>query len=280
MASMSDLWTQREFALMRAPVEEKHILDDQLLFDEKSHDVEGRNYIWTQTPEEIEIAFPNNLLTMLEARSQLTVDIKSKHLKVALKGQTFFDDDLWEPVRPHESTWVVSDGMLVVQLSKVPLQPPERNNWPRCGRSEPHKYDAERKAKCVNREARLSANTEEAMQEVVVRSESSQLLAVKDDMPEMKDSSALEATEVEEDSSEEEVAKISVGGSHKSGATTGTWAELRRLRQQESLLEMEQWKKGTPAEAWGRKENRPKNLGPVPLAEARRRGQIVDMEPD
>ena len=42
------------------------------------------------------------------------------------------------------------------------------------------------------------------------------------------------------------------------------------------------WARGTPAEVWGRKENRPKGLGPMPLAEAIRRGDVdggtVDFE--
>lgn len=224
---------------------------------------------------------------------------------VVLRDEIVFDDDLWEAIRPDESTWTVIDGGLVVQLSKVPLEPPERNNWPRCGVSEPHKHDKEHRAKLALRETRQQAHAEAARQAAVERGArlaqldaepcedpetecpEDEMPELEDDMPELEDYDPVEESNMgqpkkteddeEGDSEEDETcAQVSPpSGKHRNrGATTGTFAELQRRRHEESVQEDERWKKGTSAEVWGKKEHRPKGLGPIPLAEAVRRGLV------
>eukprot|EP00747_Dinoflagellata_sp_TGD_P182504 gnl/TRDRNA2_/TRDRNA2_36778_c0_seq1.p1 gnl/TRDRNA2_/TRDRNA2_36778_c0~~gnl/TRDRNA2_/TRDRNA2_36778_c0_seq1.p1 ORF type:complete len:274 (+),score=81.19 gnl/TRDRNA2_/TRDRNA2_36778_c0_seq1:58-879(+) len=169
-----DSFMQREYKIMTAPLVERDKVEDQLLFDHKTYDVDDKGYSWKQTPEELEVMFTSIRLTKEEARTAKVV-IGGSHLKVVLKGETVFDDDLWETVRTEESCWTVSDGVLSVNLVKLPLMPPERNNWPRCGKSEPHKYDKAYKAKLARREARQKEKEEEAE------------LADDPDMPDLED---------------------------------------------------------------------------------------------
>lgn len=189
---------------MRTPVYEKEVADKKLLHDDKTYGPDGREYLWKQTQEELEISFTERKLSREEARSARVV-IKSGHLFVSVQGETVFDDDLWESIRTDESTWTVVDGVLVVQLSKIALDPPERNNWPRCGKSEPHKYDKEYKAKLARREARqqareraAEAEAEKALEEAIAGAAAEKAVAAPeesspvvdantDDMPELED---------------------------------------------------------------------------------------------
>merc|ERR1719253_462387 len=99
---MADPWSRREFELMCGSVEEHHTAMNQLP-DRKVYDSKGVEYSWTQTPEDIEISFHRHALTTSEARSLARVDIRMKHLRVAMKEEIVFDDELWEAVRPDES---------------------------------------------------------------------------------------------------------------------------------------------------------------------------------
>lgn len=147
---------------MQATVSERRDLEEASLHDSRTYRIDTTGYTWKQTQEELEMSFDGHQLSAAEAKTANVV-IKSKHLTIKLKNKTVFDDDLWEAVRPEESTWSVSDGLLTLNLQKVPLDPPTRNNWPRCGKSEPHKYEKEYKAKMFQNETQSKLGKDLAM---------------------------------------------------------------------------------------------------------------------
>lgn len=260
---MSDQWLDRELCYMRNPLEERKIAEERLLYDPNTHEVEGKGYSWKQTPEEIEILLGARLLDPVEAKSTKVV-IKPSHLSVTHKGESLFEDDLWEQVRPDESTWTVEGQCLVIQLQKVPLEPPERNNWPRCGRSEPHKYEKEHLAKLARREERRRLREEAAA-------------LAEAEMEEHSDSEKQDgypaAPELQRPGQDLALDPAMPRRRAAATATTGTQAERERLRRERENREDSQWKQGTKEESWA-KMPASRSLGPLPAAEAKRRNLI------
>jgi len=260
---------------MQAPIAERKLMEEQLRNDYKTYTVDDKGYSWRQTQEDLEITFSGHPLTPAEAKAARII-IQRTRLKVELKGQAVFDDELWEPVRSDESTWTVGDGLLVVQLAKVPLDPPERNNWPRCGRSEPHKYEREYLARRERKEARHRECDEQLLQEVLAE-------AAQDRPP----------TQANAPEHEPNVrSRCSVAGGalgppaesalaeaaearplrRRSNATTGTAAERERIKRETALGEERRWKQGTNEESWLRARGKgPNGLGPLSTAEVWRR---------
>lgn len=82
----------------------------------------GSNYEWGQTLQEVTVHLP---LDGLRARD-LSVDIQRQHLRIAPKSGSNNDcllmGRLTQPVRCDESTWMVEDGILVIQLAKDNLR--------------------------------------------------------------------------------------------------------------------------------------------------------------
>mmetsp|Transcript_9897 Transcript_9897/g.11064 ORF Transcript_9897/g.11064 Transcript_9897/m.11064 type:complete len:95 (+) Transcript_9897:2-286(+) len=91
---------------MQAPLAERKLVEEQLRNDYKTYDVDDKGYSWRQTQEDLEITFSGHPLTPAEAKAA-RINIQRTHLKVELKGQVVYDDELWEPVRCDESTWTV-----------------------------------------------------------------------------------------------------------------------------------------------------------------------------
>jgi len=286
---------------MLGPTEERRQEREKRCKDEKVHDVKNMSYSWRQTQEDIEVSFLGDPLAPEEVRSAQVV-IRSRHLLVVIRGVTLFDDDLWEAVRTEESTWTVSDGTLVVLMQKVPLEPAERNNWPRCGKSEPHKYEEEHLARLARGEAKRAAR--EAKQATATASRDSAEASPARRAPVGGEASTLgnarrglpldcrmqraapagapltgappapaatappgraAAAEQEEEEEEEEPVRLRP-------PTTSTAAMVERIRREEAGREASRWQKGTAAERWEVQERRPKGLGPATVAEMRRRG--------
>jgi len=65
-------------------------------------------YKWTQTLEEIDLRVP---LPMALKGRDLIVEIKRKHLKVAIKGkpESIIDGDLLHEVKAEECVWNLED---------------------------------------------------------------------------------------------------------------------------------------------------------------------------
>ena len=82
-------------------------------------------YTWTQTLQELQIVFTAEQLGLgagLPLRSRdLTVDVKKKHMKIALKGkQPLVDGELHKEVKTADVIWTVEDSKkLVLTLDKV-----------------------------------------------------------------------------------------------------------------------------------------------------------------
>eukprot|EP01114_Cavostelium_apophysatum_P018388 TRINITY_DN567_c0_g1_i5.p1 TRINITY_DN567_c0_g1~~TRINITY_DN567_c0_g1_i5.p1 ORF type:complete len:139 (+),score=21.65 TRINITY_DN567_c0_g1_i5:92-508(+) len=77
---------------------------------------ETDRYKWTQTKEEvlITVPFPQGL----KARD-LIVEIKSRHLKVGIKGKPLLiDGDLGDSCITDESTWIIESGNIEITLTK------------------------------------------------------------------------------------------------------------------------------------------------------------------
>ena len=76
----------------------------------------GDNYEWGQTLVEVTVHMP---LHGMRARD-LSVELQRQRVRVAPKkgGDTMLEGTLAQPVRCDESTWMVEDGVLVIQLAK------------------------------------------------------------------------------------------------------------------------------------------------------------------
>ena len=82
-------------------------------------DLPDGRYNWTQTLEEIELRVP---LPMALKSRDLIIDIRKKHLKVAIKGKpdSIIDGELLHEVKTEESAWTLEDKRCVVfTLDKI-----------------------------------------------------------------------------------------------------------------------------------------------------------------
>jgi len=80
---------------------------------------------WMQDDSVVEITFKKAFLRCGET-SSLNVSILPKRLQIQVKaGTVVFEADLFAPVKPDESKWTVSDGLVKVTLHKV-----EKTDWP------------------------------------------------------------------------------------------------------------------------------------------------------
>lgn len=225
-----DMWSKREFDLSRVELEERHKIQSELLCDDKIHVVCDEGYSWQQTQEDIELRFIGTSLTPIEAKSA-SVNIRSKHLTVGLEGRKLFDDDLFEAVRPEESTWAAVDGTLTVSLQKVPLHPPERNIWPRCRSSEPQKSQG------------ISEVCETAHDKTVFLGS----LQLGQDTCNDGTECAVSSYCADEGSSESDdgvVRRLKLLGG------TSTRAEVERQKRERLVKESQRWHKGTKQEKW------------------------------
>ncbi|KAI5700566.1 hypothetical protein M8J76_005681 [Diaphorina citri] len=78
------------------------------------------NYKWTQTLEEIDLRIP--IVTNLKLKSKdIVVEMKKKHLKVGIKGQTpIIDGELEHEIKLEESTWVFENAKTVmINMEKI-----------------------------------------------------------------------------------------------------------------------------------------------------------------
>jgi len=242
---MPDLWSEREFCGMQAPLAERDLVEQQLVHDAKSHSVEGRGYTWRQTPEELEIQFVGHKLEP-GSSANVSVSIRPNHLTVRVCDALAFDDDLWAAVSPDDSTWTLEqDGILRIELLKVEQEPPELNNWPRCGRSEPHKYEAEHQAKLARKEERRKAQAEKLLQEAKAEAEAAEARATAKD-------EAIAAPEESESDSEEDETDAGEGSVCRGVPTTGTQAERLRLERERVAKEAKSWESRNPQMAGAR----------------------------
>jgi len=82
-------------------------------------DLPHGRYKWTQTLEEIDLRVP---LPMALKGRDLIVDIKRKHLKVAIKGKTesIIDGELLHEVKAEECVWNLEDKRnIIINLEKI-----------------------------------------------------------------------------------------------------------------------------------------------------------------
>lgn len=236
---MADMWSQREFALMHHVAAERRASVEKNLGDGQLYEIEGRGYAWKQTPDELEVHFFGR---PLPRGGPVDVQIRPTTLKVAISGQTVFDDELWSAVRPDDSTWTVEqDGILRVDLQKVPLDPPDLNNWPCCGRTESDQYARSQKAVVEQRggtqeKQKLASDQQTSVASVVARESCDTVAELKQD--------ATKADSSDDSSNESDT------GEKRKTSTTGTWAEQLRLTKAFQAKEIEEWSKGTKAAAW------------------------------
>uniref|UniRef100_A0A915L5Z8 Nuclear migration protein nudC n=1 Tax=Romanomermis culicivorax TaxID=13658 RepID=A0A915L5Z8_ROMCU len=78
------------------------------------------NYRWTQTLGDIELKISFEVTFPLKTRD-LVVEIKQKHLKVGLKGQSpIIDDELYNKIKIEEAMWVLDDKKSVtINMEKI-----------------------------------------------------------------------------------------------------------------------------------------------------------------
>lgn len=82
-------------------------------------DLPDGSYKWTQTLEEIDLRVP---LPMALKSRDLVIDIRKKHLKVAIKGKpdSIIDGELLHEVKTEECAWTLEDKRCVVfTLDKI-----------------------------------------------------------------------------------------------------------------------------------------------------------------
>eukprot|EP00445_Apocalathium_hangoei_P037901 CAMPEP_0203953618 /NCGR_PEP_ID=MMETSP0359-20131031/86934_1 /ASSEMBLY_ACC=CAM_ASM_000338 /TAXON_ID=268821 /ORGANISM="Scrippsiella Hangoei, Strain SHTV-5" /LENGTH=303 /DNA_ID=CAMNT_0050886991 /DNA_START=6 /DNA_END=913 /DNA_ORIENTATION=+ len=303
---MADLWSQRECSLMHSQRCERELASEKLLNDGGTNIVDGRGYSWKQTLEDIEILFYGHPLEAGRG-AEARVVLRPNHLKVTIRGLSVFDDALWEAVRPDECTWTVEqDGILRVELQKVLLEPPERNRWPRCGRSEPHRLEKEQLAKLERQQERRWRQEAEQLERRLNNAQQDDEEDASSAAADVGSAAAADGAadigvggggggsggggggecggdgdvgrggDEDEGASREETpeplpAQPTATGRRRGGGTTGTAAERQRLAHLKEEGESNLWKKGTKVEAWTLERPRP-GLGLVPAAEAWRRG--------
>jgi len=75
------------------------------------------NYKWTQTLDEIELRVPLKLA--LKARD-VVVEIKKRHLKVGVRGETpIIDGETYNEIKLEESTWLLDNKDILISIEKV-----------------------------------------------------------------------------------------------------------------------------------------------------------------
>nr|CDS31949.1 nuclear migration protein nudc [Hymenolepis microstoma] len=105
----------------QAPSDDSNDEDSKYLTPNEGNGADYARYRFYQTLQDLELRIPTGLNNPIKGRDVM-VEIKRKHIKVAIKGQSepILEGPLYGEVKVEESTWTLDGGkVIVIALEKV-----------------------------------------------------------------------------------------------------------------------------------------------------------------